>query len=163
MFWWTPCPPCTGLYIPFFVDGSKLPEILSQAGKAGKSVTPPPQAIQDEYSPGSWWWQFRELIDMVKGDEIGSKYNERQPMVRATFDELEKRFAAEAWKAEQKAIALKKTGCTSETVVVLDEFMAKFIEEGLAAVKDLKVKMADYQTEVTMSILAHKKKGRRQG
>jgi hypothetical protein len=73
-------------------------------------------------------------------------------MVRATFDELEKRFAAEAWKAEQKAVAPKKTGRTSETVVVLDEFMAKLIEEGLAAVKDLKVKMAGYQTEVTTSL-----------
>jgi len=143
VFWWTPCPPCTGLYIPFFVHGSKLPSILSQAGKAGKSVTPPPEAVQDQYSPDSWWWQFRELIDMVKGDEIGSKYNERQPMVRAAFDELEKKFAAEAWKAEQKAVALRKAGKVKEATAVLDEFMAKCVEEGLAAVKALKAKMAD--------------------
>jgi hypothetical protein len=37
-------------------------------------------------------------------------------------------------------------------VAVLDEFMANFVEEGLAAVKDLKVKMADYQTEGTTSL-----------
>lgn len=79
----------------------------------------------------------------MKGDEIGSKYNERQPMVRATFDELEKKFAAGAWKAEQKAVALKKTGSTSEAAAVLDEFTAKCVEEGLAAVKALKAKMAD--------------------
>jgi hypothetical protein len=34
--------------------------------------------MQDAFSPASWWWQFRELIEMVKGDEIGNKYNERQ-------------------------------------------------------------------------------------
>jgi secernin len=94
VFWWTACPPCTGLYLPFFVDGSKLPEILSTAGKAGKSVTaPPPEAVQDQFSPDSWWWQFRELHDMVRGDEIATMYNERQPMVRATFDAVEKKFA----------------------------------------------------------------------
>jgi secernin len=143
VFWWTPCPPCTGLYIPFFVDGSKLPEILSTAGKAGKSVTAPPDAVQDEFSPGSWWWQFRELHDMVRGDEIGTKYNERQPMVRAAFDTLEKKFAAEAWKAEQKAVALKKAGKAAEAAAVLDSFMAKCVEEGLVTVKALKAKMAD--------------------
>jgi secernin len=143
VFWWTPCPPCTGLYLPFFVDGSKLPEILSTAGKAGKSVTAPPEAIQDEFSSNSWWWQFRELHDMVRGDEIGTKYNERQPMVRATFDTLEKKFAAEAWKVEQKAVALKKAGKANEAAAVLDEFMAKCVEESLATIKDLKAKMAD--------------------
>jgi len=143
VFWWTPCPPCTGLYLPFFVDGSKLPEILSTAGKAGKSVTAPPEAVQDEFSPNSWWWQFRELHDMVRDDEIGTKYNERQPMVRAAFDTLEKKFAAEAWKAEQRAVALKKAGKAAEAAAVLDEFMAKCVEESLATIKDLKAKMAD--------------------
>jgi len=80
---------------------------------------------------------------MVKGDEIGSKYNERQPMVRAAFDTLEKKFAAEAWKAEQKAVALRKAGRAKEATAVLDDFMAKCVEEGLAAVKAMKAKMAD--------------------
>jgi hypothetical protein len=56
---------------------------------------------------------------------------------------LEKKFAAEAWKAEQKAVALKKAGKATEAAAVLDSFMAKCVEEGLATVKALKAKMAD--------------------
>lgn len=143
VFWWTPGPPCTGLYIPFFVHGSKLPATVSRAGRAGKSVTPPPEAVQDRYSAESWWWQFRELSDLVKGDEIGSRYNERQPMVRAAFDPLEEKFAAEARKAEQKAVALRKAGKAKEATTVLDDFMATCVADGLAALKALKAKMAN--------------------
>lgn len=120
-----------------------MPAILSQAGTAGKTVTAPPDAVQDQFSADSWWWQFRELIDMVKGDEIGSKYNVRQPMVRAAFDSLEKKFAAEAWKVEQKAVALRNAGKTAEATALLDDFMTKCVEESLATVKTLKAKMLD--------------------
>ncbi len=95
------------------MDESKLPEILSRAGTAGKTVMAPPEAVQDQYSAKSGWWQFRELLDMVKGDEIGSKYNVRQSMVK-------RRPSA-----------------------VLDDFMAKCVEESRATVKTLKMRMSD--------------------
>ena len=38
VFWWTPGPPCNGCYVPFFVQGSHLPAIVSQAGGAGKQI-----------------------------------------------------------------------------------------------------------------------------
>ena len=44
VFWWTPGPPCNGCYVPFFVHGSRLPEIVSSAGTFGKKVVAPPQA-----------------------------------------------------------------------------------------------------------------------
>src|SRR5262249_42812665 len=44
IFWWAPGPPCNGCYVPFFVHGGALPEIVSSAGTFGKRVAPPDRA-----------------------------------------------------------------------------------------------------------------------
>lgn len=93
--WWTPVTPCTGVYLPVFVASGRVPEAFAAAGSAGRRVRRPEDAPDDTFAEGSYWWLFRRLLDRVKGDERGGSFTERQPIVRAAFDELERRWAAE--------------------------------------------------------------------
>jgi secernin len=98
VFWWTPGPPCNGCYVPFFVEGSHVSAIVSQAGVIGKQIIPSPEAAADSFASTSYWWLFRQLMDTVKGDAIAARpgdYMQRNPIVRAQFDHLEQAFAAE--------------------------------------------------------------------
>ena len=140
-FWWTPCPPCNGIYVPFFIDGSTLPKILSTAGKAGKTVTPPPEAKKDEFSADSYWWLFRDLMDKVKGDPVKSLpgyYATRNPQVRKAFDALEMKWEKEVAGFEAKVVMLKKEGKKKEAAKVLDDFTAGCIKDVLKTIDGLK-------------------------
>src|SRR5262249_12276702 len=138
IFWWTPGPPCNGCYVPFFVHGGALPEIVSSAGTFGKRVAPPDRAREDEFSPDSYWWLFRELMDQVKGDPIRSLpayYTSRNRMVRERFDALERTFAAEVPAVVRKAAALIECGahvarcvarCTAAACYTLSDKLLRF-------------------------------------
>jgi secernin len=133
VFWWTPGPPCNGCYVPFFVHGRQLPETVSRAGTAGKSVTAPHQAAPDTWAPGSYWWMFRRLLDAAKGDEIGSRpgyYPARNQLVRSRFDALEGTFAAEL-------PAVLARYAESGSPDVLDRFTAACVERVVAAAEEL--------------------------
>ncbi len=135
VFWWTPGPPCNGCYVPFFVQGDTLPPIVSQAGTAGKQVTAPPDAVPDSFAPVSYWWLFRELNDRVKGDAIRSipgLYPERNRIVRAKFDALERNFAAQLAQVLQADQAANGVSAT-----ILDDFTADCVQRVVAAVRDL--------------------------
>jgi secernin len=98
VFWWTPGPPCNGCYVPFFAHGNGLPEIVTRSGTAGNDVRLPHRAQEDSFADDSYWWLFRHLMDVVKGDPIRSMpggYAERNRIVRTQFDELERQFSAE--------------------------------------------------------------------
>jgi secernin len=139
VFWWTPGPPCNGCYLPFFPQGSKLPEIVSMAGQKGKKVIPADQVGEDSYSFASYWWLFRQLNDQVKGDPVKSLpgcYAGRNPQVRARFDELERIFSAQLPAVVQNALALKESN-PAEMAKVLDDFSASCVAQVLAGVKDL--------------------------
>lgn len=139
VFWWTPGPPCNGCYVPFFAHGSRLPEIISRAGKLGKQVTPANQAGEDRFSPDSYWWLFRRLNDHVKGDAVKSLpgcYPERNPLVRARFDRLEQEFAAQLPGVTGRAAALHESK-PEEMASILDEFSASCVVQVLAALEDL--------------------------
>ncbi len=101
-------------------------------------MTPPPQAKPDEFSPDSYWWLFRDLLDRIKGDEIGTAFNRRQPLVRAAFDRLEEKWAAEAWKVERQAVDLKQAGRSAEATRVLNAFTKKCLEEALETIETLR-------------------------
>ena len=139
IFWWTPCPPCNGCYVPFFVHGSVLPEIVSRAGTFGKRVVPPDQAREDEFSPDSYWWLFRRLMDAVKGDPVRSlpdHYTSRNRMVRERFDALEQAFMAQVPAVVQQAAALIETN-RSAAADILDAFTSRCLQTTLTALKDL--------------------------
>ncbi len=122
VFWWTPGPPCNGCYVPFFVHGSQLPEIVSSAGTFGKRVCAPHTAVEDTFSPHSYWWLFRELLDRVKGDPISSVpglYPVRNQLVRARFDALEQEFEAQVPAVMREALEVDQPGLRS---AILDDF-----------------------------------------
>jgi secernin len=139
VFWWTPGPPCNGCYVPFFVHGSRLPEVVTKAGTSGKTVVPPAQAAVDTFSPASYWWRFKCLMDQVKGGDGRSRpghYLRKNRLVRAQFDRLEAAFAAELPDVLSEAvdqsgrpaghILADFTGrCVDRVVAVLDELLVK--------------------------------------
>lgn len=139
VFWWTPGPPCNGCYVPFFVHGSKLPEIVSRAGSFGKHVVAPPDAEEDEFAPDSYWWLFRRLMDKVKGDPVRSLpklYESRNRTVRTRFDALEQAFEAELPGVLQRATESKEAG--EEAVArILDEFIAACVARVIVTLEEL--------------------------
>lgn len=143
VFWWTPCPPCNGCYIPFFVHGSQLPEIVSTAGTFGKRVSPPSETVPDEFAPDSYWWLFRKLLDTVKGDAVKSVpglYQVRHPIVRERFDTLEAEF-----KAQVPDIITQAVDNGNVNPTILDNFTAACVERVIAEIQSL---MNDFTDEV---------------
>jgi hypothetical protein len=67
--WWTPAPPCTGVYLPAFVNAGRAPEGFGTAGSARHRMRRPEDALVDTYYERSYWWRFQRLLDLVKGDE----------------------------------------------------------------------------------------------
>lgn len=137
VFWWTPGPPCNGCYLPFFVHGSRLPEVVSTAGTAGKQVVAPPQAAEDRFSAQSYWWLFRQLMDKVKGDPIKSLpgyYPARNPLVREQLDALERDFAAQVPEIVARAVDPDSGAVDSG---ILDAFTADCVARTLEAVTAL--------------------------
>jgi secernin len=133
VFWWTPGPPCNGCYVPFFVAGSHLPAIVSQAGGAGKRIVPPPEAAADTFAPTSYWWLFRQLMDRVKGDPIAAQpgyYPQRNQIVRARFDQLEQAFAAEVPEIWRRYVRIGDTR-------ILDAFTERCVEQVVTALNEL--------------------------
>jgi secernin len=139
VFWWTPGPPCNGCYVPFFVHGSRLPEIVSSAGTFGKKVVAPPQAQPDTFSPDSYWWLFRRLMDSVKGDPVHSlpgHYPTRNREVRAAFDTLERGFEAEVPDVMRKAIKTREAD-KDAAAFMLDEFSERCVNKVVATIHEL--------------------------
>ena len=139
VFWWTPGPPCNGCYVPFFVHGSSLPQVVSNAGQVGKRVIPPPEAPQDTFGPRSYWWLFRHLMDEVKGDPVRSvpnRYPDKNRTVRAAFDALETEFAADLPAVLDKAAAVRARDPTA-VAQVLDAFTVRCVRNVLAVLQDL--------------------------
>jgi secernin len=56
--WWAAGKPCNSVYVPFFFG--RVPEIVSTAGKAGRSVKNPSKVKQDSFSEDSYWWLLKE-------------------------------------------------------------------------------------------------------
>jgi secernin len=135
VFWWTPGPPCNGCYVPFFVHGSQIPDMVSRAGTAGKQVMAPPAAAADQFAPDSYWWLFRQLLDQVKGDAIRSRpghYAAHNPLVRARFDALEAEFAAQVPEVMAQAVTAGEVNAQ-----VLDDFTATCVQRVLTEVQQL--------------------------
>ena len=141
VFWWTPGPPCNGCYVPFFVDGSRLPEMVSKAGTryAGTKVVAPPEVEADTFSPDSYWWLFRRLMDNVKGDPVHSlpgRYPVSNHKVRTAFDRLEGEFEAEVPDVMRKAIERRETD-PEAAAHILDDFSERCVDKVVAAIRTL--------------------------
>lgn len=142
--WWTPSTPCTGVYLPVFVDAATVPENFTRAG-ATASRGRPEAVAADTYAPDSYWWRFKRLLETVKGGELGWTFDRRRPVVRETFDALEERWAAQLPEVERHALDLRARGddaaasaelarftetCASEALHALDTVLDGFADEG---------------------------------
>jgi secernin len=134
VFWWTPGPPCNGCYVPFFVHGSTLPEIVTRAGSFGKRMAAADTAVADTFAADSYWWLFRELMDQVKGHPITSVpglYPARNRLVRARFDALEQEFEAATPDVVRQAVAHPAARAS-----ILDEFTRHCVDRVVAALQE---------------------------
>ena len=143
VFWWCPATPSNSCYVPFFVDGTQLPEFVSTAGTVGRVITAPSKVQPDRFAAGSYWWQFRDLCDKVRRD-----YAERNPQVRAVFDPLEQEFASELKKVLDTATSLRAAGDEAEARATLDRFSAACAERALAAAEELRERFAGEEVAV---------------
>jgi len=133
VFWWGAATPSRSCYIPFFVHGKRLPEILATAGSAGRKVIPPEKAPRDTFAETSFWWLFRDLCDRINADEA-----KRLPAARAEFDALERDFAAGLKDVVDRASALRRAGRADDAAAVLDAYSASCVGRVLDAVRKLR-------------------------
>ncbi|MFC2164677.1 serine hydrolase [Acidobacteriota bacterium] len=133
VFWWCAATPSSSCYVPFFVNGSRLPEIVSTTGPVGKNVIPPSEVEPDSFSDQSYWWLFRDLCDQVNLD-----WKERNAIVRAEFDALEEEFAAGLPAIMIKAVELRRAGKEEAAAKILDEYTAQCIKKSVAKVNELR-------------------------
>ncbi|MBU0755712.1 MAG: serine hydrolase, partial [Planctomycetes bacterium] len=138
VFWWCPGMPSAGCYIPFFVHGSRLPEIVSKTGTFGRRILPPSEADRDRFSEDSYWWRSRALADQVRVD-----YENRNPIVRAGFDTLEKEFEIRLPEVVRKAMTLRSEGKMSEAAGVLDAFSADCLDKVLEKTDSLRKRFSE--------------------
>jgi len=138
VFWWCPSVPSSSCYVPFFVHGSRLPDMVSETGTYGRKVVAPSKAGVDSFSSGSYWWLFRDLSDKVRID-----WEERHSIVRTVFDPLEASFEAGLPAVMKKAIALRREGREDEAVEVLDEYSAACVQKALKKVNELRSRFTE--------------------
>lgn len=86
VIWWCAVTPCTGAYLPVFVDADLPPG----AGTPACAGDPDPRGhAQPAYDPASSWWQWQHLLDVVK-DDAARSFPARAARVRAVLDPLER-------------------------------------------------------------------------
>jgi len=143
VFWWCAATPSSSCYIPFFVHGSRLPEIVSTAGTFGKKVTIPGRASQDSFSEDSFWWLFRDLCDKVNLD-----WEQRNPRVREVFDALEEKFASGLPELIKKAVYLRNAGEIEEAALLLDSYTSECVQKAVEKVNELRELFRSEELEI---------------
>lgn len=133
VFWWCASRPANGCYVPYFVHGSRIPEIISRAGTFGRRIVPPDVAQRDAFSENSYWWLAKDLSDKVEAD-----WQTRNPIVRSEFDVLEDEFATGLPALIKKATALRLSGKPAEAAALLDGYSASCLNKAVAKTQDLR-------------------------
>ena len=143
VFWWCPTTPSNSCFVPFFVGGAQVPEIVSLAGTVGRVITAPSGVSRDAYSAESYWWRFRELCDLVQMD-----YAHRNPVVRATFDPLEIEFERGLSPVLVDAAALRRDGDDASAADRLADYSAACVIRVLAALEELEPRLRAMEVEI---------------
>lgn len=143
VFWWCASTPSNSCYIPFFVHGGGLPEIVSKAGTFGRRIMPPDEAEPDSFSKDSFWWLFRDLCDLSR-----IAYGDRNPVIRAEFDLLEKEFEAGIPALMDRALSLRTKGRAADAAKILDDYSAACVAKAVKKVDELRVRFKAEVAEV---------------
>jgi secernin len=152
VMWWCAGPPCNGLFVPVFLQGNQLPAMVDCVGTAGKKVIAPNRAILDEYSPDSYWWEFKRLSDITKGDEIGSTWNQRHPMVKETFNRLENKFVENIAVVEREVGILMEKQDMQSVELILSSFTESCFKESMDTVRYLQREVVQYGKAISISL-----------
>jgi secernin len=128
--WWAAATPCTSVYLPISAETPELPAVLATAGTQHTAGPNPEGAAADTYTTDSYWWAFQRLLETVAGDDLGSAYLARQPIVRKRLDLLQQRWSDEvdviATDASAQDWLELTTRCTDEALQVTRELVADF-------------------------------------
>ncbi len=133
VFWWCPAVPSNSCYVPFFIHGSGLPEMISTAGTYGRRIEAPSKVDKDGFSPQSYWWLFRDLSDRVEADR-----KHRNSIVRGAFDTIEREFEAGIPDVVKRAVELRTAGRDAEAASVLDDYSAGCLKKVLVKLAELR-------------------------
>jgi len=152
VMWWCAGPPCNGLYVPVFLQGNQLPAMVGCVGTAGKKVIAPNKATLDEYTPDSYWWESKRLCDFTKGDEIGSTWSQRHPIVREKFNKLENKFVKELTSIEKEVGVLLEKQDTQSVELILSSFTESCFKESMDTVRDLQREVVQYGEIMSISL-----------
>jgi secernin len=82
-FWLCYLPPCSGVYMVFFL-GYHLPEYVLSGGKQDLKTRKPAEVAADEYANNSLWWRFQRIIEAIKLNP-----QDRYKEIRILLDPLE--------------------------------------------------------------------------
>lgn len=138
VLWWCASTPSSSCYVPFFVHGSRLPEVVSSAGAFGKKVVPPEHAQQDSFSENSYWWLFKDLRDQTNVDWAG-----RNPEVRREFDALEVEFAEGLPELFKRVMKLRRSDRADEAAKVLDDYTASCVNKAVVRANELRARFEE--------------------
>jgi secernin len=138
VFWWSASRPGNACFVPYFVHGSRLPEILSRAGTFSRRVVAPELAVPDAFSAESYWWLSKDLSDKVEAD-----WAARNPVVRRDFDALENEFEAGIPAVVKQAAALRRAGKGQAAAAMLDRYSASCLEKTVKKLQELRARFAN--------------------
>lgn len=138
--WWAAGTPCTGVYVPLWVEAQTVPASLAAVGTHPGRPQQPEAADADRFEAHSYWWRFLQLLETTKGNQLAWEFAARQPQVRAAFDALEERWLAEVPAVEKEALAARSNdpsrcasilakyseSCVAEVTAVLEELLVEF-------------------------------------
>lgn len=124
--WWAATTPCTSVYLPVGIMGTRLPDVLQRAGTTRDAGPNPEKAGPDAHQQDSYWWTYQALLEAVCGDELATRYPERQPRVRERLDPLQETWA-------QEVAALETTASTEQW----DDLTSRCTEQSMAVAREL--------------------------
>jgi secernin len=129
--WWAAATPCTSVYLPVFPAAARVPAALALPAPPGTPQRPEDVAPA-AFDAQSYWWQFQQLLDHVKGNSQAWTFNDRQRQVRQEFDPLQQRWAQELPAVERKAASLLRAG-NEEGRDILAQFTQRCAQQALEA------------------------------
>jgi secernin len=109
--------PCTGVFLPVYLDGVLPPE-LARGGA--------------EPDASSAWWAFKVLQDAAASD-----FPQHTPRLREAWKGLEARVEAERLQVEAAAARARRGNSPYEATRLVSEFMARSWREAIAQAREL--------------------------
>ncbi|PKM38940.1 MAG: hypothetical protein CVV03_12735 [Firmicutes bacterium HGW-Firmicutes-8] len=147
--WWCAYFPCQGIYVPAFFTPYGFPDIASNAGTLGKSVSAPNDVAPDEFKIDSYWWLFKKAADDQMDDERRTSFNSLEQGFIDKLDtmrpETEHLFSSGGW-------SLAYANLTLFTEESMDSTLSLLISEKLSGIDTESPTITDLKPETGISL-----------